>query len=137
MTVLTLTACSQGQMKTSEGAMDQFEAFTGKEKFAEDVKAFYPGIGNPVMKPILTDKINKAAEDFKEVAQRENPTAKKYQEQIDIGLRRFSDAYSELDTEDRERVCTYFEELMDLVGLESSDGKLNEFMYGFDPKEKT
>ncbi|NOU62328.1 DUF4844 domain-containing protein, partial [Marinifilum caeruleilacunae] len=37
--------------------------------------------------------------------------------------------------EDRERICCYFEELMDIVGLESSDGQLNDFMYGFNPSE--
>ena len=39
----------------------------------------------------------------------------------------------ELDTEDRERICHYYEELMNIVGLESSGGHLNNFMYGFDP----
>ena len=43
----------------------------------------------------------------------------------------------DLDTEDRERVCSYFEELMNIVKLESSEGQLNKFMYGFDPSEMT
>lgn len=116
--------------------MDKFEGFIAKEKFVEDSELFYPGIGDPAMKPTLTQKINKAADDFKEVAHSENPTDQKYQEKIGIGLKRFSDVYKELDTEDRERVCSYFEELMDIVGLESSDGQLNEFMYGFDPTER-
>lgn len=30
-----------------------------------------------------------------------------------------------VDTEDRERMCLYLEEIMDYVGLESSDGLLN------------
>jgi hypothetical protein len=38
-----------------------------------------------------------------------------------------------VDTEDRERACLYLEEIMDIVGLESSDGLLNRWMYGFDP----
>jgi hypothetical protein len=46
-------------------------------------------------------------------------------------LDRFKSIYVEIDTEDRERVCAYFEELMDIVGLESSDGHLNNFLYGF------
>ena len=133
---LILAACGQGQIKTPKGSMDKFEGFIAKEKFVEDSELFYPGIGDPAMKPTLTQKINKAADDFKEVAQSENPTDQKYQEKIGIGLKRFSDVYMELDTEDRERVCSYFEELMDIVGLESSDGQLNEFMYGFDPTER-
>ena len=39
------------------------------------------------------------------------------------------------DTEDRERVCHYFEELMSLVGLESSGEILNTVMYGFNPDD--
>ena len=124
-------------MKTPDNAMDKFEEFKKKEKFFEDNTLFYPGIGDPIMRPILTDKINLAASDFKEVANSKNPTDKEYQEKIRIGLKRFSDVYLNLDTEDRERVCSYFEELMDVVGLESSDGQLNEFMYEFDPTELT
>lgn len=114
--------------------MDKFEAFTLKEKFAPDSNTFYPGLANPAMKTVLTEKINKAANDFKTVALSNTPTDEKYQEQIKIGLNRFSDLYLDLDTEDRERICYYFEELMDIVGLESSDGHLNDFMYNFDPE---
>lgn len=131
--LLTLISCGQGKMKTSANSMDKFEKFKAKEKFVEDKKLLYPGIGNPELKPILTEMINKAAEDFEEVAQNENPTAKKYQEKIGIGLQRFSGVYLNIDTEDKERICSYFEELMDIVELENSNGQLNEFMYGFDP----
>jgi len=120
-------------MKTSNKAMEQFEQFKAKDKFTEDMSLLYPGIADPALKPILTDKINLAADDFKEVADSDNPTAEKYQEKIGVGLNRFSDLYIQLDTEDRERICNYFEELMDIVGLESSAGQLNDFMYGFDP----
>ena len=37
------------------------------------------------------------------------------------------------DSEDRERILLYFQEIMDIVGLESSNGQLNNFYYGFDP----
>lgn len=115
--------------------MDKIEEFKKKEKFIKDAKLFYPGIADANMLPILTKKINKAADDFKEVSLSRNPTDKEYQEKIGLGLKRFSAIYLELDTEDRERICCYFEELMDIVGLESSDGQLNDFMYGFDPNE--
>lgn len=108
--------------------MDKFQKFQEKEKFIEELDIFYPGIGDVTLLPILSEKINQAADDFKEVAESSNPTDRKYQEKIEIGLERFSDIY--LDTEDRERVCGYFEELMDIVGLESSDGLLKNFLYG-------
>ena len=77
-----------------------------------------------------------AADDFRKIAESGKTTDKNYQDKIKIGLERFNDVYLILDTEDRERVCHYFEELMDIVGLQSSDGLLNNFMYGFDPTTK-
>jgi len=35
-----------------------------------------------------------------------------------------------LDTEDREQVATTFESFLDIVGLESSEGILNKWLYG-------
>ena len=115
--------------------MDKFDFFIQKEKFIEDPGLFYPGIANPALRPGLTDKINQAAEDFRSVALSPNPNKQAYLEKIRIGLRRFEDTEVMYDTEDRERVCHYFEELMNLVGVESSEGILNTFMYGFNPDD--
>ena len=134
--LLLFTSCGQGQIKTPENAMTKFEEFKRKEKFLEDDKLFYPGVGDPKLKPILTEKINLSAKDFKELADKGITTDKEYQDAIKKGLYRFSDIYLDLDTENRERICSYYEELMDIVGLESSGGHLNNFMYGFDPTKK-
>ena len=115
--------------------MTKFEEFKSKEKFLEEDKLFYPGISDPKLKPVLTEKINLAAVDFKKLADKGNATDKEYQNAIKTGLDRFADLYIQLDTEDRERICLYIEELMDIVGLESSGGHLNNFMYGFDPNK--
>ena len=121
-------------MKTPENANEKFMKFIAKKKFIEQpYPNFYPGISEEKMRPIFTEKINQVANDFKAVAESKKPTNKKYQEKIEIGILKFVDIY--LDTEDKERVCTYFEELMDIVELESSNGQLNEFLYGFDPNE--
>ena len=129
-------ACKPKKIVTPKNAMNQFEKFIAKEKFISDeYPNFYPGIGNPKLKPILTQKINNVAEGFQTISKTQNPTEEDYQKEIEKGLASFADIYIELDTEDRERVCHYFEEIMDIVGLESSEGKLNDFMYGFDPND--
>jgi len=112
--------------------MDKFDAFIKKEKFVENSAIFYPGISDPELRPMLTEKINQAAEDFRAVSLSSNPQKEHYLEKMRIGLKRFNDTNVRFDTEDRERVCHYFEELMQIVGLESSEGMLNRFMYGFD-----
>jgi hypothetical protein len=38
--------------------------------------------------------------------------------------------FKPIDTEDRERLCRYLEEIMDILGIESSDGLLNRWLYG-------
>ncbi|NJM90277.1 MAG: DUF4844 domain-containing protein [Hydrococcus sp. RU_2_2] len=113
--------------------MEQFEQFKAKEEFGNDTLYYYPGISDPSLKPILTQKINLAADDFQKLAEKGTAGDAEFQEAIKAGLERFGDTYVMLDTEDRERVCHYFEELMDIDGLESSGGHLNNFMYDFDP----
>ena len=132
---MTLSAYGQNaiEMKTPENLNEKFEEFIAKKKFVAE--NYYPGIADEKLRPVFTEKINQVATDFKTVVESENPTDKKYHEKIRVGLSRFADVYLDLDTEDRERVCTYFEELMDIVGLKSSNGQLNKFMYGFDPNE--
>lgn len=130
------TSCGQGEIKTPENAMTKLEEFKNKKKFLQDDELFYPGVGDYKLKPILTEKINLSANDFKELADKGITTDKEYQDAIKKGLYRFSDIYLDLDTENRERICSYYEELMDIVGLESSGGHLNNFMYGFDPTTK-
>lgn len=113
--------------------MLEFENFRNKEKFLPDSLIHYPGIGDEKLKPILTEKINLASIDFEKIATKEIVNETEYHNAIKVGLNRFSDIYLEIDTENRERICLYFEELMDIVGLESSNGQLNDFMYNFNP----
>ncbi len=115
--------------------------FIDKSKFdesdnEESTGLSFQGLANPVLKSPLTNLINQSAKDFAQTALHQ-PTEEKFRQDIKMGLQRFNPYYLELDTEDRECICTYFEELMDCVGLESSDGLLNEWMYGFDPNEKS
>jgi len=113
--------------------MDKFEEFKNKEKFIPDSAIFYAGIAEPALRPVLTQIVNQAADDFREVFSTVSPTDAGYQQKISAGLKRLDGIY--LDTEDKERLCHYFEELMEMVGLKSSAGILNEFLYGFDPRK--
>jgi hypothetical protein len=107
----------------------QLDSFLQKEKFVEDLSLFYPGISDVSLKEPLSKKINSVANEFKELVISNQLNNKDFLQKIQAGLQSFEPLYLDLDTEDRERICYYFEELMDIVGLESSDGLLNQFMY--------
>jgi hypothetical protein len=135
--LLILVACGQNEkpMNTPKDAVEKLDAFLEKKKFEpQPYPNYYPGIADEKMRPVFTEKIDQIALDFKEVALSNNPTDKKYQEKIALGLARFSEIYLETDSEDLDRICSYVEEIMDIVALESSDGQLNAFRYGFEPK---
>lgn len=39
--------------------------------------------------------------------------------------------YKHFDSEEQDRICSYLEEIMDIVGIKNSDGLLNKWQYGF------
>ncbi len=43
--------------------------------------------------------------------------------------------FERADSEDKDQMLHYLEQLMDIFGIESSDGLLNKWRYGFDPKQ--
>jgi Domain of unknown function (DUF4844) len=45
-------------------------------------------------------------------------------------------AFDHADTEEREQACAYCERVMNVLGVESSDGLLNIWLYGFDPERR-
>ena len=133
---LTLSAYGQNatEMKTPENTNEKFAEFIAKKKFYAENHS--PNISDEKLRPILTEKINEVATDFKLISESKNPTDKKYQEAIGIGLLKFPEMELGYDSEDRERILLYFQEIMDIVELESSNGQLNNFYYGFDPNKE-
>ncbi|WP_407557688.1 DUF4844 domain-containing protein [Winogradskyella sp. 4-2091] len=121
------------QMQTPVNANKLFKAFIAKEKFINENT--YPGISDEKLKPILTEKINEVAVEFKNVSEFKELTNIDYLKVIKNGLSKFPELELGFDSEDRERICLYFEELMDIVNLESSNGLINKFYYGFAPND--
>ncbi len=120
------------EMTTPLNADKSFLTFIKKDKFGEDEKLIYKGIADADLKEKLTQNINKIAKDFMQVSQEEVPTDIKYQKKIMFGLSSFNGIKSRLSKKDRQRVCHYIIELMDIIDLKSSKGQLMVFAYGFD-----
>jgi hypothetical protein len=133
--LILFAGCGQNKKVESTSSVEKLLQFKTKEKFVKESGIYYSGVDDPIMRSTLSEKINLAADDFMSLAQKQDVSEKDYQDKIEIGLERFAHLYIQLDTEERERICQYFEELMDIVGVESSGGHLNNFMYGFNPNK--
>ena len=132
---IVLLSCTSNltQMEIPTNAGSELQELHGAEKYVEDTALFYPGIADASMRPVLSAKINLAIDDFLQIVRSGNATEQAYLDAIRKGLFRFNKI--DLDTEDRERTAGYFMQMMDIVGLESSDGLLNRFVYDWDPSE--
>jgi uncharacterized UPF0160 family protein len=130
---LAIFSCAQDK-HSSDNTEKAFTNFIEKEKFNKDEALLYNGLSDKNLKPVLNKELNRIAETFKFIQSSKNPSDEIYQKAIQIGLKPIEKL--ELDTEDRTRVANYIEELMDIVGLKSSNGILNNYVYGFDPTKK-
>lgn len=120
-------------MVPRDKAIEALKQLRAARKFDEDMTSFYPGLADESLRVPLTERVNRSIDVFITEAQAGGQELD-YLNAIQTGLSYFKDGYGrdELDTEERERVCDYFELMMDAVGLESSEGILNRWLYGFD-----
>ena len=89
----------------------------------------YTGVQDQKQKKALSEKFKGLISAFI-MACTEGASSEQLLALLKTGLAEF-DRIS-LETEDAENLAGNFEKLMDCVGLESSKGALNEWMYGFD-----
>ena len=127
-----MSVSAQKVMKTPKKAIKKLERFKELFKFDEDILTEYPGISDEIYRPELTKLINLSADEFIEIAKKEAPTNKDYQDKIKEGLLRFVDVYPYINKKDIGQICNYYEELMFIVNLRNSDGLLSKFRHGIE-----
>lgn len=104
------------------------EQFVSKKKFVAD--KMYSGVGDERKRLGFEQEINALARSLLPLAEAKDP-----KDQVLGEFKRAYGAFELADTEDRERALGYFEEIMDIFGITSSDGLLNRLLYGFDVAE--
>ncbi|MES2296077.1 MAG: DUF4844 domain-containing protein [Pseudomonadota bacterium] len=112
----------------NESARAELLTLRGEKKFtAED---FYPGAPSEALRADAEHQINALLD---RLLSGLKPDSRKsfVMSEFQIALAKFEQS----DTEERERFCGYLEQIMDATGIESSDGLLNSWLYGFDPAE--
>lgn len=114
----------------SEDRLSSIRRLRATTKFLADPDKFYPGAPNEGVRVECEALIDEMLERLLEALQVDPRKA--------IVLEVFGTALESFygfESEERDRVCWYLEELMDISGIESSDGLLNRWRYGFDPNE--
>jgi len=129
--VTACTAYSDGEpMKVKDDAIQELTILANRDNFSGEKGGIYTGVHDPVLRASLYSKFNSTIQIFIS-AVKNNTTKEQYVELLRNSINNFD--RSVLDTEDAEHVAGNFEKIMDCIGLDSSDGALNKWMYGFDP----
>jgi hypothetical protein len=109
----------------------QLSVLRSSSKFQKEWEHFYPGATNEDTRLAAEQAIN-AMLDRLPTGLRESPS-KSY---VLSEFLEMLEAFEPADSEEREQACNYCERVMKVLGIESSDGLLNTWLYGFDPEQK-
>jgi Domain of unknown function (DUF4844) len=133
--VLYLVACATGEPVNSRLAVNsettaKLQALRDESKFHKDMTLVYPGAIDEAKRGSLQARLDDLLERL--IAGLPSSPTKDYvlrEFQLTLPL------FEPEDSEDRDRFLTYLEQVMAIVGIESSDGLLNNWRYGFDPND--
>lgn len=109
-------------------AAQKLNALLAKPKFLAEPAGLYTGVRDERQRRAAEATINEVIRSTLARLSKA-PDKRLILGDFEAGLNRITLA----DTEDRERAAHYIEEIMECIGLESSDGLLNTWLYGFDP----
>ena len=79
------------------------------------------------VRPMLNTILVQSAKDFLAITA-QKPTREAYLQSLDAGLVRLMPLVPQV--EDRQQVAEYYQDLLDIVGLDSSEGRLTAFVEG-------
>ncbi len=130
LVALILFVSVQGSAVACNTSAQTLRAMIGHDHFAAELGGLYTGISDQTQRAELNAKVDAAAEALagaatnKATAPRLLAILKEHLAGIDRDL---------LDTEDAEHVAGLFEQMLDALRIDSSEGILNDWMYGFNP----
>jgi len=116
-------------MELNAEALQSLASLRGERKFLED--DLYPGAPDEATRVRCEVWANELLDTLLNGLP-SNPNSSYVLSQFVTHLERFE----EDDTEERERACGYCEQIMGILSIESSQGILDRWLYGFDPGEE-
>jgi hypothetical protein len=124
-----LSSCTDHAGATGK-RKQELEQFKAVRKFGEDGKTMYAGVATETERLRLEEAINQLIDRL--LAAKVETLDKKA---VLKEFKTFLDHLEMFDSEDRDQMCRYLEKIMDIFNIESSDGLLNTWRYGFDPNK--
>ena len=99
-----------------------------QKKFLANLALFYPGAPDELIRIEAESVINSAL-----VKLIESPSDNFSENEFWLILKVAAKQLAKMDSEEMDRGLSYMEEIMDIYKIESSEGRLNEWRYGFEP----
>ena len=112
----------------NEATVQRLRQLRAEPKFHEDMPTFYPGAPNEEVRSRCEHQLNALLDRL--ITGLPTHAAKQY---VLEEFRTTLTSFRPEDSEECDRLLHYMEQIMDVTGIESSDGLLNEWRYGFDP----
>lgn len=113
-------------MKYSPETIAQLEAMKDADKYGPNPERKREGVSDPKLKANLSLRTNMAIDEFLFIAKKEKVDKGALLRVMAKELAKFPKF---LEMDEREQVADYFEEIMDILGLESSSGMLENFVF--------
>lgn len=115
-------------IKTSESTIQKLKQFQLQDHFLPD-KFLYTGVQDPELKKQLNQKVADTSLAFIKLYESKTPpTRQQLLQVLSEGINQIDPA--SVDSEDRQQVATVFENFLDIIKLNSSEGILNTWVYG-------
>jgi len=130
---MLLVGCEQNSdmnlINTSK-IIEKLDHLKSRQKFEGGESVFYPGAPSEEIRVIAQSAINELISNL--IAAPEEELNHEY---VFSKFQEAASAFQSMDSEELERGLEYMEEIMEIYGIESSNGLLNNLRYGFDPEQ--
>ena len=131
LVISILWGCSEESMRMLPKGNDiktELVNLRSEKKFVEDMKGLYPGAPDEQTRIAAEIIINTTIDKLIYYSNKELTEAKFWEI-----VKHSATQLSTMDSEEMDQGLYYMERLMNIYTIESSNGRLNEWRYGFDP----
>ncbi len=131
LVLIVLLGCSEesiGMLPKGNDIKTELLKLRSEKKFVEDMKELYPGAPDEQTRVAAEIIINATIDNLINYSNKELTEAEFWKI-----LKHSATQFSIMDSEEMEQGLYYMEKIMDIYKIESSNGRFNEWRYGFDP----